>query len=140
MEYITDERISETVDGLRELADWLETNPEVGERILSWPKVYLFTNGREDFVSTCKALGGMRVKSADDNYFNVERTFGGITLQVTVARGLVCEKKVTTREVTRRIPDPEVVASVPLVDVTETEEVIEWECEPSILAAVGDPA
>jgi hypothetical protein len=135
----SEDRATKTVSGLRELADWLEQHPEYAKDI-SFERAYVFTYDREEFVTASKALGGMRSKSADTAFFNVERDFGTFTLQVTIDRGLVCEKKVTTTEVVESVPDPALVANIPLVEVTKTVETVEWECEPSVLALVGEPA
>jgi hypothetical protein len=52
-------------------------------------------------------------------------------------RNEVCEKVVTgTREVTKEVPDPEALAAVPKVTVTETVEDVEWRCHPILDAAV----
>lgn len=37
-----------------------------------------------------------------------------------------------TREVIKQVPDPKQVALVPMVEVRETVEEVEWSCEPSI--------
>ncbi len=122
-------------DGLRELADWADAHPDLADRLPT--TLYLFAYSREDFQQAAKELGGRRVKNVLGDYFNVERAFGPFTLQVTVARHLVCEKKVTQREVTALVRDPALVEHVPLIEVTETVEDVEWECAPSILAEVN---
>ncbi len=48
----------------------------------------------------------------------------------------MCKKVVTTETVTRTVPDPAVLATVPMVEVTQDVENVEWVCEP-LLATEG---
>lgn len=129
----------ETIAGLRELADWLEQHPEQAAHLdlAGGTKLYHFSHTREEFTDAARALGGHRQKNADDAWFNVERQFGPITVQVTIAREKVCEKIVTPREVTKHVPDPALVSEIPLVAVTEVVEDVEWVCVESLMAEMS---
>jgi hypothetical protein len=65
---------------------------------------------------------------------------GGLKITLSAFRRSVCERTVTTREVTETVPDPEALALVPMVEVTRTEEVVEWHCPESVLAPAAAEA
>jgi hypothetical protein len=129
------EKAHRAAAGLRELADLLEANPEWAEGIEG---EYLRAcvgdwrpDAAETFARMAKALGGNRVKTADDNWFNIQRRFGPITVELYTQRETVCTKKVVgTRTVEK--PDP----NAPKVRVEE--DVVEWECNPLFAEAAGE--
>jgi hypothetical protein len=127
--------------GLRDFADWLDNHAdELDDTTIgnfSPPStVYWFTHTREQFARAVRVLG-RGAKSKDENWFNVKRDFGLITLEATCQRQIVCERIVkSTREVTTTVRDPEALEAVPLVEVTETIEDVEWVCPPALLAFV----
>lgn len=59
---------------------------------------------------------------------------GGLKVALAASRSSVCERVVTTREVTETVPDPGALAKVPEIEVTRTVEDVTWECPTSILA------
>lgn len=69
--------------GLRELADWMDEHPELASSIQASGSFYIFAYSKDEFRESARALGGHRAKNADDNWFNVEREFGPVKLQVT---------------------------------------------------------
>lgn len=129
------------IAGIRELADWLESHPEV-------PMPFALDDGdlsihvtphrvedpKATLAAVAKALPGKVTKSANDasGHFNLNGSVGGIKLHVIAYRNEVCERVVTgTREVTKTIPDP--MVTVPTIEVTEVVEDVEWVCG-SVLA------
>jgi hypothetical protein len=95
--------------------------PGTAEKMAEWTRVLL--DGAP--------LGAVR-KEVDDHGMTITRRFGPHQLSLFVARDRVCKKiEVGTRVVTK--PDPEALAAVPSVEVSET--VFEWECAP-VLATV----
>lgn len=132
-------------DGLREFADWIDehadelNDSDIGN--FSPPgKVYWFTHSREQFAKAVRILG-RGAKTKDEQWFNVTRDFGVVELEATCARHTVCERVVRgTREVTKTIRDPEALEQVPLVEVTEIVEDVEWVCPPALLAIEDEAA
>jgi hypothetical protein len=85
---------AEFADGLRQLADFLEENPDVP---LPHGAMFSFLSGREEFVKAAVALakGGKVEKSADDPsgvypQYHAKRTFGEITFDIQIPRSKVC--------------------------------------------------
>lgn len=90
---------------------------------------------RETLAAIARALPGPVDKSTYSGLFQVEGKVCGITIKAIGDRDNVCTRVVTgTREVRKTIPDPMVV--VPVIEVTETVEDVEWVCGP-LLKAVG---
>jgi len=125
----------EYANGLRELAAWVEDNADElngsDSSILGQTKFHWFTYTKRDFTTAVRTLG-RGAKSKDELWFNVDRDFGGITVQVTTARSTICERVVVgTTTKTAMVPDPDV--EVPMVEVTEEVEEVEWVCPPALL-------
>jgi hypothetical protein len=140
---MTDNTRQAYIDGLHQIADFLAEHPEVKLPHLNGfvdgeygpvLNIYLTTPGqqREPLAEIARAMGNVK-KVADDRLgrFEVWRQFAGIKLVASADRAEVCERVVTgTREVTREVPDPEALAAVPVVSVTEVVEDVEWVCTP----------
>lgn len=135
------------INGLRELADLLEQHddlplPSTGTSKYNAIDWHLFGGDIADDLEKQKdlarvivrALPGQAEKWETGELFRFHGRVGGLVWQVLVERDAVCERVVTTREVTEMVPDPSV--SVPLIEITKTVEDVEWECG-SLLA---DPA
>jgi hypothetical protein len=136
------------IDGLHQIADFLAEHPEVplpylggdlraGVTDHSLP-IYLVTGSqRDDLAAIARAMGSAsKVVQPDSDRFYVLRKFGAITLTASADRAEVCDRVVTgTREVTREVPDPEALAAVPKVTVTETVEDVDWVCGPLLAKA-----
>lgn len=82
---------------------------------------------------TCKAIGGKWDKSADSYSFNLSRivNFHGAEIEITVSadRDAVCTPRKVGVE-TRVIPARE--------EQTVTEDVVEWDCPPALLALTNE--
>ena len=126
----TDEERTAWVDGLRQLADFVEANPELplphaGAAIYLWGE-----NPKADLANAVRIMGNVE-KKADDFFIGADRKFGPITLSVKAARETVCERVVVgTRTRTHDVPPAGVVMEKREV----TEEIVKWICPPSILA------
>jgi hypothetical protein len=129
------------IAGLREIADFLETHPDVELPYLTsiqtgrWENtldVYLTGSGqRAQLAAYGRALGKFEKTANSGDRFKIFRRFGGITLVVSAGRDEVCERVVVgTTEVTREVPDPEILATVPTITVTEMVDEVRWECRP----------
>lgn len=134
---------TEYITGLREFADWLEANSEALETLdgfsrfetnVSLGGFYVTAPDKASFAERVRMLGRGEKRYVDVD-LHVERAFGPIKVVVYTARENVCRKVVTgTREVTSTVRDPELLEQVPLVEVTETVEDVEWVCPQSIFA------
>lgn len=103
--------------GLRELADWVDTNAELldeQQRLQPDSRMILFYATTPERLAEYVRLIGGGEKNGDDNYFTVTRRFGPITLQAYTSRENVCRK--VTRTEMREV------------------EVTEWECDDAILS------
>lgn len=130
------------IAGIRELADWLESHPEIPiPYALSGHSEYGYTlvharHGEAQaavIAAVARALPGKVTKDVydHDRMFDITgRLPGGIYVKAIADRDEVCERVVTgTREVTEEVPDP----TAPKLTVTRTVEDVEWVCG-SILA------
>ena len=131
----------------RRVADLLETYPDLPapthvfvDRVipeinwLIWDDEH--SEQREVAQSVVKILPGTVTKTVTDSagWMNFSGQVNGVKWEVTCARESVCVRRVVgTKEVTREVPDPSV--EVPMIEVTETVEEVEWDCQP-ILADV----
>lgn len=146
-ETTTDPR-AEYIAGLRQLSDILEANPELAlpldGKLEGIPIAVYLTNDSEDpradMAAWTRALPGTKSKTpsgAEGEYFTIRTRLGGpngLHFKVLANRGDVCERIVIgTREVTEEKPDPALLAELPLVTETRTEEIVEWRCS-SILS------
>lgn len=134
----TDPR-AEYIAGLRAFADLLEQNPDLqlpyhgaSTEILIFPA---YGAQRAELVRWARLLPGRKEKQVRGNDFDLVAKLRGLKLQICCRREEVCEKRVIgTEPVTEMVPDPEALASVPLVERTTEREIVEWVCAPSILA------
>lgn len=125
----------EVVEGLRKLAACIETNPHLTQHVkvhLSRILVAVWT--REDIAAFARAGArhGTVTKHANGDWAGVDVAFSpAVGLHVYAGRDAVCERIVTgTHEVTEEVPDPELLAQVPVVTRTRTVEDVEWRCAP----------
>jgi hypothetical protein len=120
------------IDGLRQLADWLEDHPMLPAP--SSTDFYIFAYSKEKFSEYARGMGKAE-KSSSGGYFNITHEFPGeLKLQLTATHGAVCEKvKVGTRKVVKKVyPDVQ-----PTEEIVE-EDIYEWVCPESVLR--GDNA
>ena len=116
---ITDEQQA-WLDGLRAMADWFEQHPEwIDESYPAWVNIY--PSSKANLARLTKDLGRVE-KIHDENLFYVRRRFGPHQIDGNVMRQEVCRRVVTG---TKQIPERVVPA--------HEEEVVEWECSPSLL-------
>lgn len=147
MSTTTTTRIDYTA-GLRALADLLDAHPEIRlpfegtEMPISWGVHGTYVPEGKDVPEEVADLArllvpGTRTKDVDDSYYRLRGNLHGLRTEVWALRDSVCERVVTgTREVTTEVPDPDALAAVPTVTVTETVETVEWVCAP-LLAPVS---
>lgn len=126
---------TEYAQGLRDLADWLDTHPET-----DLYRVEARAMPHDDAETVRVWARAMKPCDKDygDNLFTLRRMFGPVELGAVFWRSTVCEKVVTTRQETKLVPDPAVV--VPMVEVTETVEDVEWVCAPVLAELEAVPS
>lgn len=130
--------------GLRALAAWVEANPELLADQYMTVDLMLPVRGQGRERIAALARSGLRsgakiAKEQSDAWAGVKLDFGGrVTASVYAPRNEVCDRVVVgTREETKEVPDPEALAAVPKVTVTETVEDVEWRCMPLLQEATS---
>lgn len=105
----------EMIQGLRDLADFIEQNeaaPVYGGLCLD-----VFVETPEELATITKRMGYVE-KRGSGSFFYITKRFGPVRYEINIAREKVCIKKIVG---TKTIPE-------------HTEDVVEWECAESILA------
>lgn len=134
--------------GLRDLAQFIETYPELAggfqhALMSSGISAHLRAEDKaalQGWYAKAAARHGAKVdKDIDDQWHNLTVTFvGGVRVAVLAYRDEVCERVITGVEtVTKQVPDPEKLAAVPLVEVTEEVEQVDWVCRPLLASEVS---
>lgn len=124
------------IDGLRDLADMLERTPAaipINTPFSGFLGVYGddWDTPLEQMTALARATGGRWEKSTEFDDFRLIRHFGPHKITLFTSRENVCERVVTGTRMAM-IPDPDFVATAPLVEVEQ--EIVEWVCPPSIFA------
>lgn len=122
------------VEGLRQLADFVEAHPEM-PLPMSGATLYLWgADAKTELAALVRILGNVE-KEASESFFGVTRRFGPHALSVKASRENVCQRVVVgTKTETYQVP-PE---GIEMVERTRSVELVEWICPPSILALAGD--
>lgn len=121
-----------TIDGLRKLADFLESRP--GLTFYEEFDLSCFVYSDEEFTASVKAIGTFDKVFVGD-FFVARKIFGGgVRFDVNRKRDKVCTRVVVGQ---KTIPaEPEKIITVP-AKPERVEEVFEWQCPKSLLAS-GD--
>lgn len=120
----------EMADGLRQLADWLEANPQQ-DGILGYVTVNCFLQSREALLAHVKGLGRLE-KDAVGNWFYFRKRFTNrVSLEFNIDREKICRKVVT-----KTVLPAEPARIIPALPERE-EEIVTWECPDSVLADPG---
>lgn len=132
---ITDAELQERCDytaGLRMLADLLDENPNLKlpyHGSTASILVIATRDSKNQGAAWARALPGRVEKNVHDEVLDLNGQISGLKITVILNRDEVCTKVVVgTREVTETVPDPELVAAVPLVKRTVTKEIVEYHC------------
>jgi hypothetical protein len=142
------ELAAELAAGLRSVADMVEATPELASAFgIAFLKMqayvgYAFEDKPAALATFARAAlrhGAKVEKKADDKWSSVDAKWGPVTVSAYTNRDEVCERVVTgTEVVTKKVPDPEALALVPEVEVTEEVETFEWRCVPLLAAEAGE--
>lgn len=127
------------VAGIREFADWIEQNGELledeGRLTTAGLTFYLAAHDKKELAQFAKMLGRATKEIDSTGDFALKRKCGPVTIHVYAQREKVCERVVTgTKTKTQLVHDPALLEQVPMVEVTEEVEEVEWVCPPSLLA------
>lgn len=127
----------QVVDGLRQLADLAEAHPVFADTLSSLTRYGVTSFGRDrelmrQVTKLCLRGGCQVEKEVTDTLYNlVITTPAGVKVKLLANREDVCERVVVgTHEVTEDVPDPTLLAAVPLVTQTRVEEIVEYRCSP----------
>ena len=134
----TDQTRAAYISGLRRLADLLEQHNGL---TLPWNGTsetasLQFISGdpgdqKAWMAAIARIIPGPWEKKITEHQFLLNGRLDGLHLTAIAWRKDVCERVVTGVEtVTRTVPDPDALAAVPTVEVTETVEHVRWECPP----------
>ena len=135
------------VRGLRDLAVFIENNPDLADGfhnnlVTSGIKAHLdpFSDDKAAqlgrFAQAAARHGAKVTKDIDDQWHNVILQLDGVKVEVLAYRNELCERIVTgTETVTKKVPDPEALAAIPTVEVTEEVETYKWVCKPLLADA-----
>lgn len=136
-----EKRAAAMADGLRELARFVEDNPQFVDA-MSYPlgcmnaPVNRVSNPRDliaEFARAAAKRGGVVRKNFSADWGGIDVAFGPVGVHVYTHRADVCERVVVgTEQVVKEVPDP----AAPKVTVTETVEKVEWRCTPLLAAAI----
>jgi len=129
--------------GLRALADMIEQNPEIAELAVYLRNLNVFNSkSPEDHAVLARAAlrhDAVVGKDVSAELFNLTMSFadGAGVARALAYRHEVCERVVVgTETVTKTVKDPEAVAALPDVEVTEDVEQVTWICRPLLAAEV----
>ena len=140
----TEDQRAEYVAGLRALADLIEKNPTLplpSKRRAEWAFGFAYGSDearRAAIAEAARIIPGRLDKNdptaSDYNakYYVLTGKLHGLEIELWAERDQVCRRVVTgTREVTKEIPTA-------VEEVTITEEIVEWVCEPLLAGAVSE--
>jgi hypothetical protein len=138
-------RATDLADGLRNLAQFINDHPDLADAFAGGGLTICVplshkNNPPAEIAQFARAgvRAGRRVtKSLDgEQWGGVKVHFGRrVTLDAYAHREQVCERVVVgTETVTKQVPDPEALAAVPTVEITETVEQVQWRCSPLLAA------
>lgn len=127
------------------LAAFLDAHPDLPEpthysvQFGAEVKWLIWSDNHEDQKNLAEKvvrfIPGPAAKRVVGNWMEYSGEVDGVLWSVTASREAVCERVVVgVTTVTREVPDPSVV--VPLVEVTEEVETVEWKCSPLLESSV----
>lgn len=124
--------------GLVRLAALLTEHPLLAHEFrFSLGDITAYAETAEEMAAYTSAVAAAGAKVSKDypedpnRHMSVRAAFGPVVLRMHTVREVVCDRVVVgTEKVTKQVPDPEQLAAVPLVEVTEEVERVEWRCRP----------
>lgn len=122
-------------DALQALVDLLRAHPELDSPFhshINAPIVGFSDEQKTALAAWARAVSHLKPTKHFDKWAALHVNFGGgVELHVYADRDAVCERVVVgTETVTKTVKDPEALAAVPEIEVTEQVEQVEWICSP----------
>lgn len=113
-----------TADALRTLADLLEANPDLMDKV-GHMRLLVPVRSPDEMARYASMIGGHRRKTDTGTYFGVKRVIGPrVSIEVFGAHYEMCTRKVVGTE-TVELPAVEAQPAR-----TEVREIVEWVCPP----------
>lgn len=131
------------IDGLRGLADFYETHPNLPAPVCTTEAVIL-PNSKQELAALARAAGSLEKTEYCDGYFLLKKDFGPIVFRLLVEKSKTCERvkvgeDIIPAEPEHVVPEHTVPEAVIPAKPERVIEKFEWKCPPSILAN-GSPA
>ena len=117
------------IDGLRELADFLEANPQ-NRQLWDHQVFHFFAQSKEEFAQALRDLSPCS-KEDDGSFVEAIRSFGPVRVVVNLNHDKGCERIVIGTKVLPAEPEKTVVIPA---KPERVEEIVEWKCPESFLA------
>lgn len=115
------------IDGLRAMADFLVAHPL--KKLSPSQDFFCFFDTKEEIVEAIKGLGKVEKSFSDDWFFCIKQITPEITLRLCLRREQACKRIVKGTRVVAAKPERVLPA-----EPERVEEIVEWDCPPSILA------
>lgn len=103
-EYYAEQRRA-LVQGLRDVATFIETHPDIPTPVVN--PMNVFCDDKQAMAKAVRALGSAQ-KHVNDDWFFVRRSFGPVELDLNCRRDLVCERMVIGKKIIAAQPEREV--------------------------------
>ena len=128
---------AELANGFRQLADFIEAHPEFSHDYSGYVISNCGVGDTKENVRNCALAMGYADKEFTENgLLRLVKKFGpGLTHHVAFDRSAVSERVVVG---TKEIPEHVITASAEMVIPSRTEEIVEWKCEPILMAVAHD--
>lgn len=121
---MTDNKRTDYIEGLRAIADMLETHPAVPLPVRqTFTTLFDGEGAPAEMATVRRVVGGKWTKTATDSWFWLRKTFGPHEYDLAANRNVVCERVIVGTE---RVEAPDPDAPKVLVE----KEIIEWRCSP----------
>ena len=111
----------EQIQGLREIADFLEQHPEVP--VLTHD-MSIYPENKLESVKAIVRTGGHWDKDYNDTFFVLSRKFAGLKLRAVFSREVVCKRIEKTVYVEEQV----LPAREEVVIPATTKKIVEWDC------------
>lgn len=108
-----------TVAGLRQLADWLEANPDVPVTKYDQVGVVAFGSGKAEAGAVALAAPKMDKRYTSGLFEGSVKFAGNVRYEINIAREQVCTKRVVGTKHVEEVTYP-----------AHDEDVVEWDCTP----------
>lgn len=128
-----DRNMRPVIDGLRQLASWLEQHPTVpatSDTVMSY-----VCDNKEEFTELAREMGSFQ-KKPTEYYMFLEKHFSGeVIFRLIGDRRNVCERVVVGSKIVQATPEI-IIPAKP----EHEEDIVEWRCAPILEEKNGETA